>query len=85
MGWWTTIWDSVASCGIGNVLVNALGDDGFLKFATVVELKKIASTKGKSHGLVVLLEMVIDLGKDKSSQLALWEGLVLVESLTEYC
>ena len=72
----------MASDGIGNVLVDALGDDGLLKFATAVELEKVAGAEGKSHRLVVLLEVVVDLCEDESCKLALGERLVFVESLT---
>ena len=47
-----------------------------------MDVEELARTKRKDHALVILLQLVIHLGRDQSGQLALWERVVLVESLT---
>jgi hypothetical protein len=39
----------------GNVLINTFRDNGFLKFAWVIQPEKITSTQRKGHALIVFL------------------------------
>jgi hypothetical protein len=47
-----------------------------------VDVEELARTQRKYHTLIILLQLVVHLGRDQSGQLALWERVVLVESLT---
>jgi hypothetical protein len=48
----------------------------------VVETEELAGAESKDHGLIVLLELVVDLGCHECCQLAVGERFVFVESLT---
>lgn len=45
-------------CDVG---VDALCDDGLLVLCRILELEKLASAQGKDHGLIVFLQLVVDL------------------------
>jgi hypothetical protein len=61
---------------------DGLTQDGLLKLAVVVYVKEFPSSKRERHALVVLLQLIVDLRRDKGRQLSLRKLLVLVESLT---
>ena len=68
--------------GDGNILIDALGNDGLLELAGRVELEEVTGGEGVDHAIVVGLQVVIDLGQDEGSQLALGERVVFVQGLT---
>ena len=51
-------------------MINTLADNGLFEFASMLELEESSSTKSKGQRLIILLEMVIDLGKHQSCQLS---------------
>ena len=44
-----------------DVSVDALCDDGLLVLSGVLELEKLSSAQGKDHGLIVFLQLIVDL------------------------
>lgn len=71
--------------GGGDVLIDALGNDGLLKLPGRVELEEVTSSQGEGHALVVGLEVVVDLGEDEGGELSFGEALVLVQGLAGMC
>jgi hypothetical protein len=63
----------------GDVGVDALCEDGLLVLAAIVDVEKFASAEGECHGLVVLLQLVVDFGEDEGGKLAMGEGFIFVE------
>lgn len=63
----------------GDVGVDALCEDSFLVLAAIVDVEEFASAEGESHGLVVLLQLVVDFREDESGKLAMGEGFIFVE------
>lgn len=59
-----------------------LTQDGLLKLPVVMNIEELASAERKDHALVVLLQLIVDLGRDQSRELALRKRLIFVESLT---
>jgi hypothetical protein len=49
----------------------------------VVDVEELASSERKSHALIVFLQLVVDLCRDKGCQLALRECFILKQSLTK--
>lgn len=66
----------------GNVLIDALGEDSLLELARSIEVEQGPGGQGKSHALIISLEMEINLGQNEGSEATLGEGLVLVKGLT---
>lgn len=59
-----------------------LTDDGFLKLATLVQLKQLAGPKGENHALIVFLKVVVDFGGDQGGKLALGKRFIFVKRLS---
>ena len=59
-----------------DVSVDALCDDGLFILGGVLELEKLSGAQGKDHGLVVFLQLVVDLGKYERSEIAVAEALI---------
>ena len=59
-----------------NVCVNALCNDGLLVLGRVVDLEELAGTQSKDHGVIVFLELVVDLGEHQSSEVAVAEAFI---------
>jgi hypothetical protein len=47
----------------------------------MMDIEQITCTKSKYHALVVLLQLVIELGRNKRRKLSLRKRVVLIESL----
>ncbi len=47
-----------------------------------MDIEELASTQRKDHALVVLLQLIVYLCRDKSGEFSLWERVIFVESLT---
>lgn len=60
-------------------------NNGLLKLALMIQTEELASAEGEDHALVVLLQLVVDLGRHQCGELAVRERFVLVESLTVMC
>jgi hypothetical protein len=56
----------------------ALTDDGVLELARVVDVEELAGAQRKPHAFVILLQLVVDFGRDQSGELSLREILLLV-------
>lgn len=66
----------------GNVGVDAFCDDGLLILGGILDVEELAGAQGKDHGLVVFLQLVVNLGKDKRSKLAMAEALIFVKGFS---
>lgn len=53
-------------------------DDGVLKFTGLVDVEQLAGAQRELHALVILLQLIVNLGSNQSSQFPLREVLVLV-------
>jgi hypothetical protein len=81
----------------GDVCVNALCDDGLLILSELLfgvfglfNVEKLACAQSEYHGLVVVLQMVVNLGEHERSKLAVAEVLIFkegfsVSELSVYC
>ena len=69
----------------GDVLVDALRDDGLLELARRIQLEERTGGKRKRHAFVVCLQVVVDLREDKGRKLTFGKAFVFVECLTVSC
>jgi len=53
-----------------------------LKLSCVMDVEELSSSQRKHHALIVLLQLIVDLGSHKSGKLSVRERLILVEGLT---
>jgi hypothetical protein len=56
-------------------------DDGVLVLAGLVEVEQRPGGESKDHALVVLAQLIVDLGGHERGQLPLGKGLIFAEGL----
>ena len=47
-----------------------------------MDVEELSSSQRKYHALIVLLQLIVDLGSHKSGKLSVRERLILIEGLT---
>ena len=67
-----------------DVSVDALCDDRFFILGGVLELEKLSGAQGKDHGLVVFLELVVDLGEHQSGEVAVAEAFIFEKGFSRW-
>ena len=68
--------------GYGNVSIETFGKNRLLKLSSVMYVEELACAERKDHALVVFFQLVVDLCRNQSRQLSLWERFIFVKRFT---